>query len=201
MGAIGRNDRCPCGSGNKFKKCCLPSASADDMARMVSSEKLRQRVQKRDPFNGDRDSIFVQDSKGVRKMSEIILEFARPYLDEVDSFDDYKKVIPMAMIAWNLGLTDESEMEVQLAALCNDLGHSMTDDLAIEFRQRVSALVYRKRQHFSEVKRLVMDWDIVEMGNSFHLNVVSTLIDGDLDTKEFESKAGKLLESTQSIQV
>jgi uncharacterized protein YecA (UPF0149 family) len=21
---IGRNDRCPCGSGVKFKKCCLP---------------------------------------------------------------------------------------------------------------------------------------------------------------------------------
>jgi SEC-C motif len=24
MGKIGRNDPCPCGSGKKFKKCCLP---------------------------------------------------------------------------------------------------------------------------------------------------------------------------------
>jgi len=23
---LGRNDLCPCGSGNKFKKCCLSSA-------------------------------------------------------------------------------------------------------------------------------------------------------------------------------
>ncbi len=23
MGAIGRNDPCPCGSGKKFKQCCL----------------------------------------------------------------------------------------------------------------------------------------------------------------------------------
>lgn len=23
---IGRNDPCPCGSGNKFKKCCISSA-------------------------------------------------------------------------------------------------------------------------------------------------------------------------------
>ena len=26
---IGRNDPCPCGSGKKFKKCCLPKAEAD----------------------------------------------------------------------------------------------------------------------------------------------------------------------------
>ena len=32
MGCIGRNDRCPCGSGKKFKKCCgapQPASSAD----------------------------------------------------------------------------------------------------------------------------------------------------------------------------
>jgi uncharacterized protein len=23
MGDVGRNDPCPCGSGKKFKKCCL----------------------------------------------------------------------------------------------------------------------------------------------------------------------------------
>ena len=25
---VGRNDPCPCGSGRKFKKCCLPRASS-----------------------------------------------------------------------------------------------------------------------------------------------------------------------------
>ena len=25
---VGRNDPCPCGSGKKFKKCCLPRVSA-----------------------------------------------------------------------------------------------------------------------------------------------------------------------------
>ena len=27
MKKIGRNDPCPCGSGNKFKKCCLPKGA------------------------------------------------------------------------------------------------------------------------------------------------------------------------------
>ena len=30
----GRNDPCPCGSGRKFKHCCLHKADADDQARV-----------------------------------------------------------------------------------------------------------------------------------------------------------------------
>lgn len=26
LGRVGRNERCPCGSGKKFKKCCLRKA-------------------------------------------------------------------------------------------------------------------------------------------------------------------------------
>lgn len=32
--APGRNDPCPCGSGRKFKHCCLPSRTAEDSARL-----------------------------------------------------------------------------------------------------------------------------------------------------------------------
>ena len=32
--ATGRNDRCPCGSGRKFKHCCLQKADGEDQARL-----------------------------------------------------------------------------------------------------------------------------------------------------------------------
>jgi tetratricopeptide (TPR) repeat protein len=32
MARIGRNDPCPCGSGQKYKRCCLPRAEAADRA-------------------------------------------------------------------------------------------------------------------------------------------------------------------------
>lgn len=38
----GRNDSCPCGSGKKYKKCCLPA----DQAR--ESEALRVRAEETD---------------------------------------------------------------------------------------------------------------------------------------------------------
>jgi hypothetical protein len=34
MSATGRNDPCPCGSGRKFKHCCLRALDAEDAARM-----------------------------------------------------------------------------------------------------------------------------------------------------------------------
>lgn len=198
MNIVGRNDRCPCGSGKKFKKCCLPSASEDAIARMSSAERLKERVQMRDVRLGDGDSLFIQDPKGIRKMSEIILEFARPLLDEANSFEAYKKVILVAMLAWNLSLTDESEANAKLETLCNDLVRSMDDDMVVEFRHKLTKLIQRKREHFPQVKRMVMDWDLVKMNNSFHLNVVSTLIDGDVDVKQFEKEVGRLVESNRS---
>lgn len=34
MAKIGRNDQCPCGSGKKYKKCCLPNKQANLTAQL-----------------------------------------------------------------------------------------------------------------------------------------------------------------------
>src|SRR5687767_13059414 len=34
MAHVGRNDPCPCGSGRKYKHCCLRAADADETARV-----------------------------------------------------------------------------------------------------------------------------------------------------------------------
>src|ERR1700674_2951403 len=38
MAKIGRNDRCPCGSGQKYKRCCLPRDEAADRAAALACE-------------------------------------------------------------------------------------------------------------------------------------------------------------------
>lgn len=37
----GRNDPCPCGSGNKYKKCCLTKNDAAELAQHVEAEAER----------------------------------------------------------------------------------------------------------------------------------------------------------------
>jgi SEC-C motif len=44
---IGRNDPCPCGSGKKFKKCCLNGVSDGFSADYPPWESVEPRVQDR----------------------------------------------------------------------------------------------------------------------------------------------------------
>lgn len=34
MASVGRNDPCPCGSGEKYKRCCLESGGVRDMRKL-----------------------------------------------------------------------------------------------------------------------------------------------------------------------
>ena len=50
MGKIGRNDSCPCGSGKKYKKCCLnrsqnvSEARPDDYADIIALDELSNSI-------------------------------------------------------------------------------------------------------------------------------------------------------------
>jgi len=41
MANVGRNDPCPCGSGKKFKRCCLERVEAEERAERVRAESER----------------------------------------------------------------------------------------------------------------------------------------------------------------
>lgn len=63
---VGRNEPCPCGSGKKYKKCCLASHEevrksipADQLREMEEQQKLRERLEK-DVQKGF-DLLFSQD--------------------------------------------------------------------------------------------------------------------------------------------
>ena len=42
MEKTGRNDPCPCGSGKKYKKCCLPKHEAQECDRAVEQQAVRE---------------------------------------------------------------------------------------------------------------------------------------------------------------
>jgi hypothetical protein len=63
VATIGRNDACPCGSGKKYKKCCLPVQEAENAA-------LRAQVA--------RDAIppLVIDDDGLDELSNSVVDLA-----------------------------------------------------------------------------------------------------------------------------
>ena len=54
MAKPGRNDRCPCGSGKKYKACCLTKDDAVEHERLAAAQAQRenQAAEKRQSLRG-----------------------------------------------------------------------------------------------------------------------------------------------------
>jgi hypothetical protein len=74
MGSIGRNDPCPCGSGKKYKKCCLEA----DTAKELESYKKQQVEQQ-----------MLQDNYGILSHEDLVdsiceqMEWSRQEYEQV----------------------------------------------------------------------------------------------------------------------
>ena len=64
MGKIGRNEACPCGSGRKFKRCCL-GKQQEHTANLTEVQKAQISLQ-----NGI-NAIQEAASKGIQKVHEL----------------------------------------------------------------------------------------------------------------------------------
>ena len=73
LGSVGRNDPCPCGSGLKFKKCCLNrrSAPSSGPAVVLVEEK-----------GSDRWKIELRDFKAFQTAlgADVLREFSRCFV-------------------------------------------------------------------------------------------------------------------------
>jgi uncharacterized protein len=74
MATIGRNDPCPCGSGKKYKKCCMVKETAIDL-----TEFRHNKIE--ESLRGD----ILKFSTGVRFKDEILEAFKKCHGDKVDT--------------------------------------------------------------------------------------------------------------------
>src|SRR5467141_3000028 len=94
-----------------------PRGSATTMG---SRKKKRKRGQNRRPrplkpgllLQGlHDDSVVIRTPVGEKKMSEVFLEFVEPYSDHWKTAEDLKKVLGVAVLAWNAALYPGPERE------------------------------------------------------------------------------------------
>ncbi len=76
MAKPGRNDRCPCGSGKKYKSCCLTKDEAAERERLAAAQ-------------ADRDARAGEKQKSLREVREaLIAKLAGTTPIDGDVFDD-----------------------------------------------------------------------------------------------------------------
>ena len=133
-------------------------------------EVLRRRVEE-NPLLKDR--MAWNKKRHKEKMSEILLDFAGPWLEDAPDFEAKKSTISFAIICWNCAVAQERGAEGALDMVLEKLRRGK--DFVKEFKSFAEPMLQRKRMLFSDNKRFIMDWRYVEENDGGHLYVASTL--------------------------
>jgi predicted Zn-dependent protease len=92
MSKVGRNDLCPCGSGKKFKRCCLERVEAEERSQRLQAESAR--------LGAERDEA---------RTVAAVLERARAALQESGAFEEVDGRAERVLELIDAGQYDEAE--------------------------------------------------------------------------------------------
>jgi hypothetical protein len=133
---------------------------------LASQEKLFRRVVERIGVDGGK---YILDTNPDReKLSEVIIDFARPMLDAALTDEQTRSAISLAMAIWNTSLLPE-EQQLPFLKQFTPSGQEPSPDRD----QFLSYFLARKKALFGEVRRMVMDYEVLDTPKGFQLNVVS----------------------------
>lgn len=176
MNKPGRNDPCLCDSGKKYKKCCM-----DKLFSKAVEENINKQHAFLDKFKDqhtDSDITMVHaDKAGIKRMSEIIIDYASELLDAATSTSDRHKAIMIAIAAWNISYLAEDEYETQINRLLNTMQINKNTKNIDEMKNVLRALIAKRQLIYPDIRRPIVNYEFTEStdGEGFDLNIMSTI--------------------------
>jgi len=169
---VERNAPCPCESGLKYKKFCLPNESSSKNSLVSLQQKsqrhLAQSVEKR------YEAQFVLHEQETEvKMSEIILDLADDFLSNAESRNEVKNIIAATCMAWNIATVfPEDEHATQIEKIVSDMH---TDDVEQSLFEFIALMIDRKLDGYSHIERVIIDYNVSGNVNDLNINIMSAL--------------------------
>lgn len=176
---IGRNGPCPCGSGKKYKKCCLKNAVAEHLNKnkdtaIIRDDQMILMNNVKERFHDKTVNIIDTEEIGLEKMSEVILEYADELLDAATTEKAERKAIMVAIVAWNLALMDDDECNEELENLLKNIMEIEKDsDDWNTMSSVLQALIHKKRTQYFFINRFIVDYSIIKTNKGLYLNIAS----------------------------
>jgi tetratricopeptide (TPR) repeat protein len=132
MAKPGRNDRCPCGSGKKYKACCLTLAEAAEREELAKAQSSRDEraAEKRQSLRAVRETMLARlagdegpydDDDALMDASNAVIDLVHAgKLDEAEAgARDLLVRYPQVPDGWDrLGMVHEKRGENREAADC-----------------------------------------------------------------------------------
>lgn len=139
--------------------------------QMINTSSLENKVKDSSLFS-DGEVTFVHGIE--EKMSEVLLDFAAPFLDDIDEPKEMEKIVSFAVAVWNLSLLPENQQKngkkeildifAQGGQEYQNVGAFMTD-----------VLLERKKKLYQNNKRFIVNYDLGFKNGLPWLNVASTI--------------------------
>jgi len=122
------------------------------------------------PFQGRE---IVIEPGGEVKMSEVLAEFVEPYRELGDTEDNYRKLLELAIAAWNASLLPEEGQQDMVDELFDKGMPTVEEEVKTGLKEIVNMLIARKRAYFADCRRAIVDFELTDTGSGYHLTVAS----------------------------
>ena len=115
---------------------------------------------------------FVSEEVRGYKMSDVLADFARPFMEDASTLEEIAAVYSMAAIAWNLALLPLHE---RIRALMPTLQELPVEERLL-FKEAIGEMIAHKERAFAEYRRPVIDFELIDQGERYHLTVLSEIV-------------------------
>lgn len=173
LSKVGRNDLCPCGSGKKYKKCCLdkePSA-VESVLRLISTEQPVQEV-----------SVQPESKLTLTKLKKMVereLKWAHPAHEQLalqlieNMRNQYEReLILEALVLWN-GYSRQTRPTVKKTGsfcaaieylLSEEYGFNVSkDELAVKYEVTTATISRKVKEMFNYIEEYGMGGETDEL--------------------------------------
>ncbi|WP_297422794.1 hypothetical protein [Clostridium sp.] len=105
------------------------------------------------------------------KMSEVLLEFSKPVIDEYENVDEVKKIIHIAVLVWNLSFLDEKEQVERKEDIYKVFAYDKA--LLKNIVLIIDILLIRKKEYFSNINLMIESHEVVVVNGEMRIRVGS----------------------------
>ncbi len=149
------------------------------MARKRQRKEAARQRRERNRGWSDSDSfesdVFFGPLGGV-KMSKVLEIFVEPYADGVKDLDDYRNLLGFGQCAWNAALRDEWERGKMIDEFVAGRISMFNPKGRAAAREFLNSLTARKLEHFAQFLRPILAFDVRDVCDGWHLNVMSAVV-------------------------
>ena len=149
---VGRNEPCPCGSGKKYKRCCIDAKDRSPAAPSVITRDGAPLLVSGNVASGRlalARSLLAEKDAGRGPAMQMV-DYAQPMLDSTDgSLEETQRMLDLATIFWNAALMDADARDATLG----NLAGKYEGDLREEFWNTARMMIERHRAMFPEMRR------------------------------------------------